>query len=85
VYGKSNGFALNGELLAAKATDAITVSADAKAHGLAGNVVARRRSHGPVHIWSVRGRPNRARELLSNRAMAETRLPASVTTISPLA
>jgi ABC-type nitrate/sulfonate/bicarbonate transport system substrate-binding protein len=34
VYGKSNGLSLNGETLAAKATNAITVSADTKAHGL---------------------------------------------------
>lgn len=34
VYGKSNGLSLKGELLAAKATNTITVSADTKAHGL---------------------------------------------------
>jgi ABC-type nitrate/sulfonate/bicarbonate transport system substrate-binding protein len=34
VYGKSNGLSLQGEQLAAVATNAITVSADTKAHGL---------------------------------------------------
>jgi ABC-type nitrate/sulfonate/bicarbonate transport system substrate-binding protein len=34
VYGKSDGYTLNGELLASEATNAITVSADTKAHGL---------------------------------------------------
>jgi ABC-type nitrate/sulfonate/bicarbonate transport system substrate-binding protein len=34
VYGKSNGLSLQGEALAAEATNAITVSADTKAHGL---------------------------------------------------
>jgi ABC-type nitrate/sulfonate/bicarbonate transport system substrate-binding protein len=34
VYGKSNGLSLSGETLAAEATNAITQSADTKAHGL---------------------------------------------------
>jgi ABC-type nitrate/sulfonate/bicarbonate transport system substrate-binding protein len=34
VYGKSNGYTLNGETLAAKATNVMSVSADTKAHGL---------------------------------------------------
>jgi ABC-type nitrate/sulfonate/bicarbonate transport system substrate-binding protein len=33
-YGKSNGYTLTGEIAAAKATNAIAVSADTKAHGL---------------------------------------------------
>ena len=34
MYGKSNGLSLQGEQLAAEATNAITVSSDTKAHGL---------------------------------------------------
>ncbi len=40
---------------------------------------------GLVHAGSVLGRPNRDRMLLSNRVRAETLVPASATTISPLA
>ena len=33
-YGKSDGYTLQGEILASEATNAVSVSADTKAHGL---------------------------------------------------